>query len=567
MRTVGNLIQLGDIEKASGYLDFMKKMYGDNPAINSMYKQIYRAGKQYDLLENAIKNQLAADPNNPSLMIELGEARYLQNDTTSADSLWNHVLANYSQDEFIYRLLATCKLRYGLYDDAIDLFAKGRKTLAKPDLFSEDLSAIYEAQRNYPAAVGEYLSQLKANPGLFGIITIKIRGLAADSDQPDAIVDVLKRQIKENPKQQFLREILGDIYIKLGKMPDALECYRAMGADNDDDGQSLVSFASRCYDSKAFGTAISAIDEYFKISKKVNFRERAIFVKAMAQQNLGQADSALQNFLVLSRDALDYRIKDQSGFLAGEIYFQSMKNCDSALFVWNSTLKSARDQESSNKIKTEIALCYLSQNNIKSAKGALDPFNDGSAVNSINEKARFLIGEIALITGDYGLAVNTFKSMAFQNPGGDYCNEAVQQFNFLSLLMDDSSNFGYIKIYAEAMKAQLLNNYQSAGDLLSDESLQKSPVAEQALFYSAYYYFLGGESQKALDGFNKYIVKYADGLFADRAYLGLGDIYSASKENIPQAKDSYNKILESFPSGPVTEQARERLLRLEPPER
>ena len=44
---------------------------------------------------------------------------------------------------------------------------------------------------------------------------------------------------------EVLYEMLGDIYIKAGRMKLALETYRILGKDKKDDGESLYRFAER----------------------------------------------------------------------------------------------------------------------------------------------------------------------------------------------------------------------------------------------------------------------------------------------------------------------------------
>ena len=115
------------------------------------------------------------------------------------------------------------------------------------------------------------------------------------------------------------------------------------------------------------------------------------------------------------------------------------------------------------------------------------------------------------------------------------------------------------------MKADLFINPLSSGDILSDSAFQSSSIAEQALFYAAEAYSKSGKFDRAVQYYKQYIDIYADGLYLDRAFLGLGDIYQQDPLTYTDAKSMYSKILESFPDGPVTELARQRLQQLNLP--
>ncbi len=343
LRTASMLIRAGEFARARMLLDALTEKHGSDPRISEMYKQVYREAKLYPELEALVRRDLAKSPRDPMLLTQLGEARFLQGDEAGADSIWNAAIAGAVKDEIIYRLVADAKLRYGLYDAAIEVYLKGRSAITNPSLFSMELAGIYETQRDYPRAVDEYIVQLMQQPDHIALVSTKVRGLMEDTADPELIVKAVEARIKESPGRTELYEILGDLYIKQGQMDKALECYKTVGAKQKDDGQSLVRFAGRAFDSKAFGTAVNAVDEYIKTSKSAILKDLALLIKAKALQASGQSDPALIEFTRLAAAAKDYRIKDEAYLSAGLIYAQDKGDCDSALACWQTALGSARD--------------------------------------------------------------------------------------------------------------------------------------------------------------------------------------------------------------------------------
>jgi hypothetical protein len=120
-----------------------------------------------------------------------------------------------------------------------------------------------------------------------------------------------------------------------------------------------------------------------------------------------------------------------------------------------------------------------------------------------------------------------------------------------------------LDIYADAVKANMLGDYDNAATMLLGEKVSGSPIGEHALFLAGMIYAEGGLVQKAIGTLKNYIQSYPEGFFLDRAYLILGDQYIENPETYDLGKEAYNTILEAFQEGPVTELARERLRRLE----
>ena len=562
LRNVAIMIQGGDFQSAISYLDKLNNSSPDDPKILALYKVAYNEAKLFPELEKVIRKQLSKTPDDPSLLAELGEARYLQKDETGADSLWNLALEKGKSSEAIYRTVADTKLRYGLYDDAVSIYLRGRKNLGKPDLFSFELAGIYEAQREYGKAVDEYLIQSTDMADKLSFIEIKVRGFIEDSASVDEIVKTINKNIALTPERTELYEILGEIYIKKGQMDEALQCYKTIGSKQKDDGQSLVRFAGRCYDSKAYTTAINAADEYLKTTQKGAFKDMAYLIKAKSQQASGLDNEALANFRTLSSTTPDYRIKDEANLDIGVIYAQKKGECDSALDAWSEALRTVRTAAIQNQERAEMAICYLKKDQTASAESLLTLSATSGLMDDNIERAIFLLGDIAFYKGNLDSAGQIFNGMLAKNPNGAYANDALMRLDVIALVSDDSSK-PYITKYADAMKKQVVGEPLQGAAILAGDDFSSTPIAEQALFYSSTFYARGGGNQDAMAGFKKYIEKYPDGLYIDRAYLGLGDIYIQDISTYPDAKAAYNKILESYPNGAVTEQARQKLQMLE----
>jgi tetratricopeptide (TPR) repeat protein len=562
---VNNLLQMGEIPRAIAYLDRLLATYGNDSRIRAFYKIAYKEGKLYSNLEKLLTTDLSNDPQNPYILTELGEAKFLQNDETAADSLWNLAIKFGHADENVYRVIADNMVQYGLYPSAVEIFLKGRQSLGKPALFSIELGNLYETQHDYPKAIDEFLTQLLEEPSQLGFVTTKIRGYIEDSEDPKPVVDVVLSKMKQSPDRLELYEVLGDLYIKQNQMDKALECYKTIGAKQNDDGGALIRFAMRSYDSKAYTAAIGAVDEYLKVIKKGTAKETGLLIKAKSLAAMGQIDPAISELRQLSSEAVDNRIKDEAGFQLGLLYAQQKNDCDSALIAWGNIQRNTREPALQNRTWLEMAVCDLKTGDLAASEILLKQVTSSGISDSSMEKASFLLGELALYKENFTDAGDIFKQLIRQFPQGDYTNDALIRFDFISLCGDSDANKKLLSRFGQAMKAQDLGRPLEAAAILSDSVMGGSDIAEQAAFYAATAYASGGSRENAIKAFSGYIEKFPDGLYIDRAYLGLGDLYMQDPTTYSSAKVAFDKILEAFPNGPVTEVARQRLVQLSTP--
>jgi len=566
LNVIYNLQRLGNFKSALNYLDMLKDKYGEQPQIISLYKSIYLDAKMYSELEDVIRVQISGSPNNSLFLAELGNARFLQDDPDGADSLWALALEKGDRNQAVYFYVANYKLRYGDYDGAIETYLRGRERFGMPDMFSPELASIYESQRNYPAAVNEHLNRLIKNPNRLLSISPKILGMVEDSENVDDIIVTLEDKIKKNKNVDVLYEMLGDIYIKTGKMKLALETYRVLGKDKKDDGESLYRFAERCMDFKAHDTAIEAIDEYLSKSAKLRRKDKALLLKGVALKSKGYNNQALDLLQELSRSAGDFRIRSEAGYIMGGIYAQ-MSLCPEAVAVWQSMLDVCRDPEIRTNTIYEMAECHIELGSYPAAESLLTIVAGEGKIEDIRQSALFLLGDLALFKGRYEDARKIYLDIVRKYPGGDFANDAIARISVITEIGIDTSGItadnDVLDLYADAVEAHILEKYDIAASILLCEKVANSPIGEQALYYAGTIYVEADSGERAVNAFRSYIEKYPEGFFVDRAYLMLGDQYVKNPETFELGKEAYNRILETFQDGPVTELARDRLRRLE----
>lgn len=563
LHSATSLIKIGDYERALSFLSYMIKTYGENQRIISLYKIAYSEAKMYPELEELIHGQLANSPEDPLLIAELANVRFLLNDRGTADSLWNLALDRGGMRSSVYAHIASYKLRYGDYDGAVAAYIRGRANIGDSSLFATQLAGIYESKREYSRAVHEYLVELDRNPRQLSKISAKIRGLLKDTDNPEEIIIAVREGIKEFSQSRSIYQVLGDLYIQRGEMNNAMEAYRTLGRSLKDDGASLYIFAERCYNSRAHATAITAVEEYFQVSRNAVFKEKALLLKGKAQRAAGLIDEALNTLASLSMNAADPRIRDTSGYLAGAILAVDMGDCQQAVSFWSNIIRHINSPDIENEVRVEMASCLISMEKPELAESLVTLVTTNRKPDEKSERAMYLLAELAFFKGEYSRARKIYNKLVSQFPAGDFANNALARLIIISAESTGDDYSRYLDRFAFGAKAQAMGHLLEAAGVFSDTIFYVSSIGEQALFHAATAYAGAGEGLLAIKILERYIDRYPDGFYVDRAYLNLGDLYMQNAETLSRARSAFNKILEAFPEGPATEPARERLKQLE----
>lgn len=563
LETINNLSRVGDFERALSYLDYLRKSYGNHPELTFMYKKVYMDAKMYPDLEGLIAGQLALAPDDELLLAELGNVRFLRDDAHGADSLWDLAMSRAGANSGAFIYVAGYKLQYGDYYGATEAYLKGRSALGSPVIFAAELANVYESQRKYADAVRELLLYLSLAPARLNMISSKIGGFLKDTDNVDEIVEAVVRGAAAYPDRKEIIELLGEVYIKLNRMDKALETYGRLGKGRKDDGASFCLLAERCYENQAYTTAIEAANQYLKTTKQGSQREKALLIKGKSERQAGLIENAIVTLSSLSGSARNRKFGDEASLLLGLIYASDIGDCAAAIHVWQGLADQKNVSEEGSIATVEMAACYLRLDQFALAESILTDLLKIQGDMAVNQKALFILGDLAFIAGDYEKAKELYERLAGGDPTDDFANDALERLSILSATDFDAISSSGLDRFAGGLRELAMGRLTEAAVIFSDSAFDKTSLSQTAVFYAAVIYEEAGDQAQAVQLYQNYIEAFPDGSFIDRAHLGLGDLYMRDIDTYPLARLAFNAILRDFPDGPIVEQARERLKRLE----
>jgi len=293
-------------------------------------------------------------------------------------------------------------------------------------------------------------------------------------------------------------------------------------------------------------------------------KEQALLIKGEAEQKLGKIDSAIMTLRELKGISKNHMMKEDASFRLGKIFAYDKGDCDAAIEEWKDLAKpSPLISEIEAEATVEQASCYMKLDRMDEAKKLLTDLTSAQSQYSATVKAQFLLGDLAFINGDYGEAKKLYENLAMYNPSDPYANNALERLAVLSASNFDGEAGDGLERFAGCLRLLDQGKLIEAAGEFADSSFYATALYETANYYSASTYLLAGDTDTAIGRFQQYIDSFPEGAFVDRSYFSLGEIYMQDSKTYPLAIKAFNRILEDYSDGPLVEQARERLRRLE----
>jgi tetratricopeptide (TPR) repeat protein len=149
-------------EDGAPALGALAALYPAEPSLGREASSVYRSLAYFNPgnTGRAVQielNLLAADPQNRDTLARIGDIYSDRGLFKKAAPYWNRMPATEPGNSRSYEMAATVFWDYYFFHDALRLLNQGRTKLGNSSLYSYEAGAIYEASRDYPKAVEEYI--------------------------------------------------------------------------------------------------------------------------------------------------------------------------------------------------------------------------------------------------------------------------------------------------------------------------------------------------------------------------------------------------------------------------
>jgi tetratricopeptide (TPR) repeat protein len=428
-------------------------------------------------------------------------------------------------------------------------------------IFAEDLGRLFEARREYAAAVDEHFRWLAARPESRPVAEKRITNLIKVPEALPQITEALRQIVAAYPRNEYAHSLYGDLLFESVNPDSAFSEYRRADNLSATPGLHQAKGIGRCLETQQYEVArthaLAFLQQYPEHTQLIQVN----LALARAELGLNRPNVAVDMLKELAGQFPVESERSRIEFEIGEIYRTEAGDMDSARVYYSRVAaREGRDP------LLPRALMRLGDVEVYFGKltGADSIYKEAlraRARQQDREEIQFRIAEVKLFQGEYTQCSEELKKLVKDHPRGVFVNDALE----LSVLLSDSKDAmsWSMSRYSGALYAIRRGEYDSASALFS-QLVQDSAnqVADDALFHLAGLQTDREQYAEALASYRSLITRFPESFLVPRAWAEIGGLFEGPLDNPDEARNAYQTILAEYRNSPLVEEARLRLQRI-----
>ncbi len=567
-------LQAGEFEEA---IQILESLYEETPKNSSFYrklKEAYESVKRYDDALQLVEDQIGENPT-PSLLSEKARLLYQKGAEKQANQTLEEAISLAPEQTSTYRIVYQTLAEIRRFKRAINILKQARETLGNDAVFRTELAYLFGLDGQHEEAMREYVVLLEQSPERIGLVRNRLQTFVEQGEGISSSITVLKEAVEEHPLNPAYRKLLAWLYMSTDEYKAAYDVYRALDRLQQQNGQALFSFAQKAADADRYAVATKAFEAILE-------RHGEAEVAPKAQRALGDtyrqwaeskhgssptrldstsrydaAREAYKTFLETYPEHDAYpKVLAQLGRLQLDVY----RNLDAAESTLEEVVASfAPKSSSAKKARYDLGRIALLEGDFEQARVLFSRLAELVRSGDLADQARFELALLQFYQGEFDAALTRAKATS-ANTSSDVTNDAID----LSVLIQenkgpDSLNTA-LRLYAQAQFRTRQYRHDEAlthlDSLLQDHA--RHPLADDARFRRAVIYEARGDTTRAVQAYKELPQQHPRSPHADRSLYRLGELYEA--QNKPTtAIEAYNRLLTDYPKSLLAGDARSRL--------
>lgn len=548
----------GNYQRAIKILEPMYQEDPENPTIIASLKRAYEGVKDYEALLSLLNTQLETSPDDAVLLSEVADLHFIAGRDEKGEAVIETILEKAPSDPDRYNLAARTYLNNGKYQEGIDTYYRGRRELGDSLIFAQELGRLFEARREYAAAVVEHFRYLAASPHSRSVAERRITNLIKVPEAVDQITQALVGIVSDYPDNEYAHSLYGDLLFESGVIDSAFAEYRRADALSEQEGLHQLKGLKRCLETEHYANARAEAEDFLARYPQHPRSVDVGFVLARAELGLDRPDLAVALLNDLANDIPQAEERARIQFEIGEVYRTHVRDMDSAKAYYRLVANgTARDHERT------LALMRLGD--LAVYFGELDRADSIYATAQTarprpneREEIDFRRAEIELFRHEYDACREELNALIKAHPRGLFVNDALH----LSMIISEGQDAMNWSLNHYADGAYALRRGQDSvalehfGAIVKDSA---NGIADEALFEVARIHSTHKAFDSALADYERLIQAFPESFMVPRAWLAIGDLYAGPLAESSQARDAYQIIITDHKNSPLVEEARLRL--------
>ncbi len=588
-------IKLAESYERAGDLETAVKLYkeayskdSNNYFIFDALKRNYLQLKRYDNAIILMQLRLRKTPNDIGLLAQLGTIYILKSDESNAFKIWEQAIIIDPKNEITYRIVGSAMVQGRLFDKTIELYKRGRTACNNPTLFTSDIAYMYSVMLNYADATREYLNMLRQNPTQIGFVQSSISSYTGRADGLSAATSNVEDVVKTEIDNVSFHRLLAWLYMEGKRFDNAYSVYKFIDEKMSAGGRELFNFGEQAFREKAFSAAKRAYQDIMSKHPKFEQLAMAKFGYARSLEEADELSDTLKLFDLRNPFPSNTNSESQSPYVSAVEAYQRVEaeypNTEIAARSLHRIALIKRDKfldldgarsalEAIEKsyarfasVTMESKLClgdvYLAAGNLSQAEARYKSLTEISyTVNQQKETAALRLAELDYFNQKFEDALKKLGALT-NNPISDVANDAIGLKIFIQENLQPTD--AALKEFA---RADLLKRQHKLTDaLVIFESLvkkfPKTDIVDEALISIGDLLTQMGRYVDAVASYGRMATDYPESIFLDRTLMKMGQVYQLGIKDKDKAIETYQQLLEKYPSSIFVNEVRRRIREL-----
>lgn len=534
-----SLVRQRRLEEAVKVYEELHRDYPEDLRIHQNLSNTYLATKRFDELIQISQEGLKDNPGNLIILRYLGWAYLGKGEREKGLEVVEQMIALNPKGKGNYQMAASLLVSSKNFDEAIEVYLRGRRVFADEMLFAGELAFAYQSKGDYEGAVSELLSLLRANPRQALWVERQIKAMLKKGD-PARIVGVLERESQTDVPPQ-LHKILGDIYLSQGEYEAASKEYESSGGVD-----ALVQLGKRAEEEGLYQVAVTTYQRVLQTSKDPGVISEASLRIGISLRRLGRFEEALESFeSVASRYP---QLRGEALYEIGKMWSEDLGESEKAVHRFEELFETPGE-----KLGAEAGLslvdCWLKLGELEKAEEVCHKL---SALKP--DRAAFLLAEIQYYRGEFEEAVRLYREVVEQHKGSEVVNDALER-----ILVAGESRGDELKDYAKAELLGVQGRFDEGLDLLRTVIRRDPSLAPRATFLMGNLLKEKGEPHQAIGAYQDLLNNYPPSPLCPYAKLAIGEVYATRLKARERGIEELESLLVEYPDFPLCDLVRDKI--------
>jgi tetratricopeptide (TPR) repeat protein len=503
-----------------------------------------------------------------------------------AAATFDALLRANNHDMNAYRTVGTALREVGRYDQALEVYRRGRDQSARHYQLSLEIADILETLGDRAGALDEYLLYVGDEGRNYRYARTRILDLMRDADEATRVqlAGLLESRLQQKSGNHFaMLDILASHYVEAGLLEQALD--KALLADQEgpSDGAVLISLAERVLGQaevrprderrRYLELGIRALDAFSENHPRAAGTDRARYMLATIYAQFGSGavdglatvdrvnylEQAVAEFTDLSKRYPNSEFAERAYLDRGDLLIHRLKRPEDALEAYRSGAVNSRRY--SGQFAARIGDLYLGLGRTDEAERYFESLIR-SGVPELAQAGTYYTGVRLCLAGKYDAARDTLTYLAEEVPSSPYTNDAIEN----AWIIQEAQQFqsSALETYFDARRCEMAGDTASAVTRL-EEIVAKppsEPLRPRALFKLGRTLYESGDLDGAVGVLSRFLAEYPDDDLRPDVQRQVAVIYEDGYEQYDRALREYEGVLLNYPDYAFLDEVREDVRRL-----